>query len=690
MIPLIIGSAVGLALVLWSLSKSRGRSGASPQSSRDKISTALNQISIATSESPVPLVQSGEERECESTTTVAPAISTATLPQVNQRKAAHLGVTIGDVPEPVVADFPEPVGPRSLSDEKRPPHATPISDSAIVHEPITTDVEDSVDGVPTIAAVESEVDPTSKPNRQVPVEEMVRLGDGIVQVVDRSLEKPLEVLSAVGDVSELLQSEGTPVAGLDESMDGATAVESPVETNGPARRLEYKGVGPAKPQRKPDADIAPEKSRSRTVTRKTESELHLRINMSFHRLGAVQTFFLLPDRRDQMPEEIEVEGTQGRFSLSPFTDGCFQGVSLPDIGVALREGVKWLGVAAPHKKWVWVLGGRPVYVLAPGPLVAEIGGFVSVARLLLNEKHVVLSSTESLPDVLEALTAAGCEPPEVMSDPVLGVPAGWTILKGVVPRRPVPMRAERDVLNALCPRTDIEPLFEGGIRLERQIWLAEHPPGIRFSGEIKGDFMPTIDGRAAVATQQGYVAEGWDGDGSHQLLYADQATNYALRPCEENWKEWLAYDFKTGASICGAVVRPSESVEERQVRVPSENCVLIGAEPGQIHYCRRPSELKAQSLLARPSFEPVWALPSNPAHLDKRIAKVIAIGELQPVRAMNLRGINRQNRNRIAAWCSAISDAGRKGLRVEGKGDGAVDYWRQYRKEAKRLRKATS
>jgi hypothetical protein len=251
------------------------------------------------------------------------------------------------------------------------------------------------------------------------------------------------------------------------------------------------------------------------------------------------------------------------------------------------------------------------------------------------------------------------------------------------------MRGERDVLNCLCPQTEIKPLFEGGIRLERQTWLAGHPPRISFTGNLEAGFTPMIDGLVAAASEHGYVADGWDSIGDHQLLYAGQNATYSLRGCVEDWPAWAAYDSGTGSSVCGALTGELNTTELRQLRVPATNPVLIGREPGQIFYCKPLTGVTSPAFVARPPFDPVWALPRNPAHLDKRVARVIPVGRPEPVKVLNWRSLNRGNRSQVAAWCAAISDAGRKGLNIDGSNAEALVLWRGYRAEAKRLRKTS-
>jgi hypothetical protein len=212
------------------------------------------------------------------------------------------------------------------------------------------------------------------------------------------------------------------------------------------------------------------------------ADLRLRVQLVFGRGGVVKSLALAPDRRDGMPIEVEITGTQGELHLTELRDDCYEPVMLADASNALLQGVEWRG-RGDARRWRWVLGSRELYVLAPGD---EFGlhGFVSTARLWLNARHVVLATKRLREEVLSALAKAGCATPEISDDTTPGVPSNWLLFRDVMPTRAVPMRDDRDILNSLCPAHEIEPHFAGGIRLERNTWLAGFPPRIRFTGEF--------------------------------------------------------------------------------------------------------------------------------------------------------------------------------------------------------------
>ncbi len=451
----------------------------------------------------------------------------------------------------------------------------------------------------------------------------------------------------------------------------------------------YRGLEPVRPMDKAGGREENIRKTSGTDGLNRESEASILLHLIFNSRGdGVRTLALVADWRRGMPAELEVSGTQGDFEFVRLQDDRYQDVTLPDMGSGLRSGIEWRGRDAEHRKWRWVLGGRELYVLIPGNDIG-LSGFVSAARLSLNQEHLVLATMSLQKDVLDALADAGCPEPLVLDQSYPGVPPGWLLFRRVRPTRAVPSRSERDILNALCPVADIKPQFAGGIRLESRTWLLGHPPRIQFAGQIEREFVVKIDGiEALLSDSQSYEAPGWDAEGTHELWFADQRVSYGLRGCKEEWQVWNAYDLGTGESICGAYCHHEQLGRRWKVRVPSQNPVLVGAEPGQIFICQPRQDLHTATGLALVPFEPVWALPRNPAHLDKRHARVVPVGAIEPVRQIRRTTRHRGRDRAIAEWSRVIADAGRKGLAVSTGNEQAIALWRSYRAEAKRLWKA--
>lgn len=476
----------------------------------------------------------------------------------------------------------------------------------------------------------------------------------------------------------IVEKEKTP----SDSHVQAPSPQMPLEPDEPPKPPTYQPTAPS-------PSTSPSRSRRSTGWRTTQTsnaDLRLRVQLVFGRGGVVRNLAVAPDRRDGMPDEVEVTGTQGELHLTELREDCYEPLTLPDAGNALLQGIEWRG-RGDARRWRWVLGGRELYVLAPGD---EFGlhGFVSTARLWLNARHVVLATKRLREEVLTALVQTGCATPDVSEDSASGVPAGWLLFRDVIPTRAVPMRDDRDILNALCPAHEIEPHFVGGIRLERNTWLAGYPPRIRFTGEFANGFEVKIDGHLALRASDGaFEAPGWDSEGEHRLWFGDQAETYSLCTMEESWSHWHAHDFGTGAAICGASTCQADATRQRQVRVPASNPLLIGARPGEIFCCYSRSDIRCESLLAMVSFAPVWALPLDPAHVDKESARILLLNPNEPQNDVRLPTGNRVVNRKLAAWSAVIREAGCKGLRLTQDDHQTKALWQRYRVVAKQLRR---
>jgi len=115
--------------------------------------------------------------------------------------------------------------------------------------------------------------------------------------------------------------------------------------------------------------------------------------------------------------------------------------------------------------------------------------------------------------------------------------------------------------------------------------------------------------------------------------------------------------------------------------------LLIGARPGEIFCCCARSDIRCETLLAMVSFEPVWALPLDPAHVDKQSARILLLHPNEPRNDIRVPTGNRVANRKLAAWLSAIREAGCKGLRLAQEDDQSKILWQRYRAIAKQLRR---
>ena len=173
--------------------------------------------------------------------------------------------------------------------------------------------------------------------------------------------------------------------------------------------------------------------------------------------------------------------------------------------------------------------------------------------------------------------------------------------------------------------------------------------------------------------------DGYDLPGSafRLLRGAVCSRSYSIEEPPDSWEAWPAYQFGQ-AKICGPLVQlPPEEAGRPAFTVPMSNPLLIGAEPGQIFRC------SARSVAVWKGFVPfdvVWALPAQPLMCNKKTARILQFADkpLMPRRAGT----------RPLAWCIAILDASRKGLRIESGSADSAARWSEYKKTARNIWRA--
>lgn len=431
----------------------------------------------------------------------------------------------------------------------------------------------------------------------------------------------------------------------------------------------------------------------------------IEVRLLFEKAGFCRVS-LLPRRAAGMPIEFAVEGSGSPPELQALQDEWYQDVMLPDIGRLLSEGIEWVGALPGVGVGRLSLSGRGIFVLAHH---GEMNGFVTTPRLILGEEHVVLCVAERLPDVRAAIALTESpEPMEMNSDS--GVPVGWVGVRGVCPKKPVAPSPGGDIIDALRPLPDVEISLVGGIRIDRQTWLNGFPPTIELLGDASMLGVVTIDGQEATRSPEGgYVAPGWDSAGDHTVWCTSTSRRYAIRCGNEVWEPWDAYAWSLGEptasgtqsrpAICGVLVRPPQVARSgsRPTVVAASNPILIGARPGEIAVCTPRGDVRAGLCVGFPWFEPIWAIPADALHCDKRTARVLLIGPPVPVDGGDQQP-SRSDGEGVACrralargsheWYEAICVAGRKGLQIEPSRVEIADLWKGYKRYAKVLRRA--
>lgn len=410
-------------------------------------------------------------------------------------------------------------------------------------------------------------------------------------------------------------------------------------------------------------------------------------------------FTLLPERKEDLAEQIHVIGPNGEECWDGYQDEWYSGVSLPNLSQVLEQGCEWNEVPSEWKsdfsaeyKLRWVLSGREIFVLAPN---STISGFVSASRLILFEEHLVLCTARQENSVRTALTEAGCSEFVTLTT-ANGVFPGWVLFRGVRPTIALHHEDSAGMLNVLRPVHDVEIVFRGGIRLARSLWLNGHPPQIHIRGEIANGVEVTIDGlRASDCGGGKFTAQGWDTANLHTVFCGGKSQVYQLDDGIQEWDGFDAFTYQPNCTqvggksitICGPIVSLGHEAKTASL-TPASNTCLIGPLPGQITFSSQPFDVRMREFLAIADFPVVWTIPANPLRCDKSST---CVKLLQRDFAGNNWDIPAGVKNgAVMRWCRAILDASRRRLVIEPDTDEARNLWALYKKEAhslwKRLR----
>ena len=495
-----------------------------------------------------------------------------------------------------------------------------------------------------------EIQPTSRPPLDSPTEPIVKaVSSAVVPIADTQ--------NLITRTQSAVISLGRPV------FEGASEFGA-VDAHTPSSRY--------KPPSQRQGRQAPLRSPVSTRTARFDALLEIRVRLTLDRFGFCR-IGLLPERKPELDDEIVVKVAGVRLDLVA-QDDWYSDLQVENIGELLQHGIKLTGLLASRRRVQWQLRGRDLYVLSNHP---GASGFVSDARLILGRHHIVLCLSSLLNHVEVILQAAGCRDYTRIEEQH-GVPKGWIGFRDVYPTKAIKLADGSDPFYAIKPATDLEIDLVGGVRLHDSVWLAGHPPRIDLLGQVTSAEKVLIDGKEAeLDSQNGFTVNGYDLPGTHFVLCEglSRSRSYSIEEPDGSWAAWPAYSFNA-VEICGPLVRSSHPNARGQLFTgPMSNPLLLGAQPGQVFRC---SPRSVRHWTGFVPFNVVWALPAQPLMCDKRTARILQFSNdpvihspAQPRRAL--------------AWCGAILDASRKGLRVEACTPDSSALWIRYKNEAREI-----
>ena len=387
---------------------------------------------------------------------------------------------------------------------------------------------------------------------------------------------------------------------------------------------------------------------------------------------------LLPQRGNDLPEEISLGSEGNRHAVTAVHDGWYGDVCPEDLSTLLVDGISWEGRAESEVLGHWTLSGRDLYVLAAH---GDLRGFVQTTRLKIGRKHVILCRNPLLAEVEPVLYQAGCANITILNESS-GAPTGWTVIRDVLPTKVARIDTGEAILSILRPEPELEIEFQGGIHLQQRTWLRGFPPCICVCGDLRPEVEVFIDGNRAIADNGSFMNQGYDAVGEHvvSIPIAKKSRTYRITEGEQSWTSWGAYGLER-VQLCGPLLEASDGLAvPRPVVVPSSNSVILGAKPGEIAYCPR---IRGPKQVGCVTFDAVWAIPVDAFGCDK--TTTICLLNARQVFQTERRQFTGKEAERVMEWSTAILNAARKGLLVEESDPYAPVLWREYKSRARTL-----
>ena len=450
------------------------------------------------------------------------------------------------------------------------------------------------------------------------------------------------------------------------------------------------GVGSQRPQRPPRPSryrppsqepltVRQSSGKRQTGRQARQQNFDLTVRLLFQRSGHF-SLGLLPQRDTDLPEEIVIGAEGNHQTVAAVHDDWYEDIYPEDLASLLASGIVWEGRTESEILGYWRLSGRDLHVLATHD---DLRGFAQTTRLKIGRVHVILCRNALLAQVRPVLQQTGCTGFEVLEEG-LGAPPGWTVIRDVVPKQVGRVDGGPEILTILQPEPALEIELKGGIYLQQGTWLYGFPPRICVSGDMQPGVEVFIDGKGAIAGDDGsFAIQGYDTVGEHivSIPVANTSRTYRITEGDQDWALWDAHSLSR-ASLCGPLLRAADtSVTPRAVLVPSSNSVILGPTPGDIAYCPR---IPGPKQVGCVSFDAVWAIPYDAFGCRKATTTIRLLSARRLVRTQR-RHFTGKEAFRVLAWCTAILNASRKGLNVDATDPHGPVLWGEYKAHARAL-----
>jgi hypothetical protein len=398
-----------------------------------------------------------------------------------------------------------------------------------------------------------------------------------------------------------------------------------------------------------------------------------RLRLSLHPIRRTAKLALVLTRPEGFPSQITL--ATNKEAVSAFDEHRYDDIQLswtPDLledelRVDCAEGFQWLRSA------------RQVQIFAPDENEPDL---VAISAARPGVAHTIVCRNTDVADVCGIAASTGS--PDLHTHARFrGIPDGWAVLGGYVPRHaavPSPVLG----LRPLDPGNTIFIELDGGLAIRHTVFAEGHPPKIRID-PLPGGTAVRIGGQTAERNAEGaWEAPGWNEPGRHLIDVAPgPSLSYEIvaDPAESaGWPFWDAHSGRftlasapwARAQICGARVAGPNG--QGVLAVESRLTLALGAQRGAMPLRYRTDVGVSVGLVAEPPAFLIVGLGQR-----HRQGKVLWLGAGST--AENMLGFDR-------SWADAVRTAASRQLVVEvGDPTGEI-AWQTAVSRARRMKRA--
>ena len=402
-----------------------------------------------------------------------------------------------------------------------------------------------------------------------------------------------------------------------------------------------------------------------------------RLRLALHPIHQTARLSLVLSRPEGFPERSAIDLGK-RIEFEAFDKSRYDDIDMDWLPETLEGELRFVGLDG----FSWLRSARRFHIFSTDP--AE-PGVVSVSSVKIGADYTILCKQADTEAVAEIAAATG-SPELARHNGWQGIPAGWCVLSGYVPKRAAVDIADGS-FRPLDPGFDIEIRLSGGLTLRPSVFAEGHAPRIEIPNLPEGVSV-TIDSKSAwLSSSSAWEAEGWNSIGTHLIdLVPGPSLTYEIFADPGNlsgWPQWDAHEGRfdgggpwartwiCGASICGS---NGETVIAHEAR---PTVVSLGSRDYATMLVPRPDVGVCVGLAAAP---PAFLLVSSGPRRHQ--------GEVLWLGLERAHSIASRASSSVVFWANIVRSAvaRRLPLRTEGSA-GAKEVWRNASRRARALKR---